>query len=193
MTCARLHRYVLEGGGLLSEAAECDRTRRKRWNEAERWRTATGRRRKQRKMMKDDGKRQKWQIRRRFDVQCARSRFRGVGMLGAYHWPHNSQAHHLPHHPINCHITSSYHCYHHSSTYYDLPWSMSHQDVARTAKMWLTTRHVTQPMCNVPKTTWRHWKLSKWMTEGLRARQGSTIREVGGLYKVRPPFLSIFH
>jgi len=31
------------------------------------------------------------------------------------------------------------------------------------------------------------------MTEGLRARQGSTIREVGRLYKVRPPFLSIFH
>ena len=31
------------------------------------------------------------------------------------------------------------------------------------------------------------------MTEGLRARQGSTIREVGGSYKVRPPFLSIFH
>jgi len=31
------------------------------------------------------------------------------------------------------------------------------------------------------------------MTEGLRARQGSTIREVGGLYKVRLPFLSIFH
>jgi len=31
------------------------------------------------------------------------------------------------------------------------------------------------------------------MTEGLRARQGSMIREVGGSYKVRPPFLSIFH
>jgi len=31
------------------------------------------------------------------------------------------------------------------------------------------------------------------MTEGLRARQGSMIREVGGSYKVHPPFLSIFH